>query len=121
MVAKFDESKIRQSQRDRIVNLRIWNGMDVIGPEALLAHHASVAARLVTAITSGYSNVFPETEYGHVTRRNNEAWWTLAMLVYPDTQHAELDAIVGRARLNTFAHYPHLLYRTSCHVKEVLH
>ena len=89
--------------------------------ERAVAHHASVAARLVTAITSGYSNVFPETEYGHVTRRNNGAWWTLAMLVYPDTQHAGLDAIVGRARLNTFAHYPDLLYRTSCHVKEVLH
>jgi cytochrome P450 len=41
------------------------------------------------------------------------AWWTLAMLAYPETQaraHAELDAVVGRVRLPTFADYPHLPY-----------
>jgi len=41
------------------------------------------------------------------------AWWTLAMLAYPETQaraQAELDAIVGRVRLPTFADYPHLPY-----------
>jgi cytochrome P450 len=39
------------------------------------------------------------------------AFWTLAMLAYPETQaraHAELDAVVGRARLPTFADYQHL-------------
>jgi cytochrome P450 len=44
------------------------------------------------------------------------------MIVYPDTQalaHAELDAIVGRARLPTLAHYPHLPYIRAM-VKEVL-
>ena len=33
-------------------------------------------------------------------------WWPLAMIVYPETQaraHEELDAVVGRARLPTFA------------------
>jgi hypothetical protein len=41
------------------------------------------------------------------------AWWTLAMLVYPETQaraQAELDAVVGRERLPTFADYPFLPY-----------
>ena len=50
------------------------------------------------------------------------AWWPLAMLVYPETQaraHAELDAVVGRARLPTFADYPHLPYIRAM-VKEVL-
>jgi cytochrome P450 len=50
------------------------------------------------------------------------AWWTLAMVAYPETQaraHAELDAVVGRARLPTFADYPHLPYIRAM-VKEVL-
>ena len=45
------------------------------------------------------------------------------MLAYPETQaraHAELDAIVGRARLPTFADYPHLPYIRAM-VKEALH
>jgi cytochrome P450 len=50
------------------------------------------------------------------------AWWTLAMLAYPETQaraHAELDAVVGRGRLPTFADYPHLRYIRAM-VKELL-
>ncbi|KAI0255208.1 cytochrome P450 [Lactifluus subvellereus] len=50
------------------------------------------------------------------------AWWTLSMLAYPETQaraHAELDAVVGRNRLPTFADYPHLPYIRAM-VKEVL-
>ena len=50
------------------------------------------------------------------------AWWTLEMLAYPETQaraHAELDAVVGRARLPTFADYPHLPYIRAM-VKEIL-
>jgi cytochrome P450 len=50
------------------------------------------------------------------------AWWTLAMLVYPETQsraQAELDAVVGRARLPTFADYQLLPY-TRAMVKELL-
>ena len=49
-------------------------------------------------------------------------WWTLAMLVYPETQaraHAELDADVGRTQLPTFSDYPHLPY-TRAMVKELL-
>ncbi|KAH9983999.1 cytochrome P450 [Russula vinacea] len=49
-------------------------------------------------------------------------WWMLAMLAYPETQaraHAELDAIVGRARLPTFADFPHLPYIRAM-VKEAL-
>ena len=44
------------------------------------------------------------------------------MLAYPETQaraQAELDAVVGRARLPTFADYPHLLYIRAM-VKEAL-
>jgi hypothetical protein len=50
------------------------------------------------------------------------AWWTLAMIAYPETQaraQAELDAVVGRARLPTFADYPHLPYIRAM-VKEIL-
>jgi cytochrome P450 len=50
------------------------------------------------------------------------AWWTLAMLVYPETQtraQAELDTVVGRERLPTFADYPYLPYIRAM-VKEVL-
>ena len=50
------------------------------------------------------------------------AWWALAMLTYPETQaraQAELDAIVGRTRLPTFADYPHLPYIRAM-VKEIL-
>ena len=41
------------------------------------------------------------------------SWWLLAMLAYSKTQaraQAELDAVVGRARLPTFADYSHLPY-----------
>jgi cytochrome P450 len=50
------------------------------------------------------------------------AWWVLAMLAYPETQaraHAELDAVVGRARPPTFADFPHLPYIRAM-VKEAL-
>ncbi|KAH9958534.1 cytochrome P450 [Lactifluus volemus] len=50
------------------------------------------------------------------------SWWTLAMLEYPETQaraQAELDDIVGRDRLPTFADYPHLPYIRAM-VKETL-
>jgi cytochrome P450 len=50
------------------------------------------------------------------------AWWTLAMLAYPETQvhaQAELDSVVGRSRLPTFADYSQLPY-TRAMVKEVL-
>ena len=50
------------------------------------------------------------------------AWWTLAMIAYPETQsraHAEIDAVVGRERLPTFADYPHLPYVRAM-VKEIL-
>ena len=49
-------------------------------------------------------------------------WWTLAMLAHPETQERaqrELDAIVGRARVPTFADMPHLPYICAM-VKEVL-
>ncbi|KAI0066946.1 cytochrome P450 [Artomyces pyxidatus] len=50
------------------------------------------------------------------------AWWTLAMLAYPETQklaQAELDAVVGRTRMPTFADLPHLPYIRAM-VKEAL-
>jgi len=50
------------------------------------------------------------------------AWWTLAMLAYPETQaraQAELDAVVGRSRPPTFADCSSLPY-ISAIVKEVL-
>jgi len=50
------------------------------------------------------------------------SWWPLAMLEYPETQaraNAELDAVVGRARLPTFADQLHLPYIRAM-VKELL-
>jgi cytochrome P450 len=50
------------------------------------------------------------------------SWWMLAMLAYPETQaraHAELDAVIGRTRLPTFADYPHLPYIRAM-AKEIL-
>jgi hypothetical protein len=41
------------------------------------------------------------------------AWWMLAMVVYPESQkraQAELDAVVGRDRIPTFADYENLPY-----------
>ena len=59
---------------------------------------------------------------GSETTSSAMAWWALAMLVYPETQaraQAELDAVVGRARIPTFADYPHLPYIRAM-VKETL-
>jgi cytochrome P450 len=50
------------------------------------------------------------------------AFFVLAMLAYPETQaraYAELDAVVGRTRLPTFADSPHLPYIHAI-VKELL-
>ena len=50
------------------------------------------------------------------------AFFVLAMLAYPETQaraQAELDAVVGRTRLPTFADLPHLPYIRAM-VKELL-
>ncbi|KAH9953974.1 cytochrome P450 [Russula dissimulans] len=50
------------------------------------------------------------------------AWFTLAVLAYPETQaraQAELDVVVGRTRLPSFADYAHLPYIRAM-VKEVL-
>ncbi|VDC00277.1 unnamed protein product [Peniophora sp. CBMAI 1063] len=50
------------------------------------------------------------------------SWWTLAMLAYPEVQkraQEELDSVVGRTRLPTFADLPHLPYIRAM-VKEAL-
>ncbi|KAF5365846.1 hypothetical protein D9757_012801 [Collybiopsis confluens] len=49
-------------------------------------------------------------------------WFMLAMIAYPDTQRraqAELDAIVGRTRIPTFADWDHLPY-IGAMIKEIL-
>ena len=49
-------------------------------------------------------------------------WWTLAMAAFPEVQcraQAELDSVVGRARLPTFADAPRLPYVWAI-IKEVL-
>ncbi|KAI0056133.1 cytochrome P450 [Artomyces pyxidatus] len=50
------------------------------------------------------------------------SWWVVAMIVHPDVQaraHAEIDAVVGRDRVPTFADIPHLPYVRAL-VKETL-
>jgi cytochrome P450 len=59
---------------------------------------------------------------GSETTSTTLMWWTLAMIAFPEVQRraqAELDVVVGRARLPTFADAPHLPYTCSI-VKEVL-
>ncbi|KZV74588.1 cytochrome P450 [Peniophora sp. CONT] len=49
-------------------------------------------------------------------------WWTLAMVAFPDVQkhaQAELDAVVGRGRLPSFADRAHLPYTVAL-LREVL-
>jgi len=50
------------------------------------------------------------------------AWWMLAMVTYPDVQkraQEELDSVIGRTRIPTFADLPHLPYIRAM-VKEAL-
>ena len=50
---------------------------------------------------------------GFETTSTTLMWWTLAMVAFPEVQsraQAELDAVVGRERLPTFADAPRLLY-----------
>ncbi|THH03981.1 hypothetical protein EW146_g10300 [Bondarzewia mesenterica] len=59
---------------------------------------------------------------GSETTAGVMAWWMLAMVAYPETQkraQAELDTVVGRSRLPTFADYRHLPYIQAI-VKEAL-
>ena len=68
-----------------------------------------------------YPTLFFSTA-GAETTASVLAWWTLAMVAFPETQaraQAELDAVVGRTRLPTFADYPHLPYIRAM-VKETL-
>ena len=59
---------------------------------------------------------------GSETTGTTLMWWTLAMVAFPQVQRraqAELDAVVGRTRLPTFADAPRLPYVCAV-VKEVL-
>ena len=59
---------------------------------------------------------------GSGTTLSTLMWWTLAMVAFPQVQRkaqAELDAVVGRTRLPTFADAPNLPYVRAI-VKEVL-
>jgi len=59
---------------------------------------------------------------GAETTSTTLSWWALAMITWPEVQRraqAELDAVVGRDRLPTFADAPHLPYLGAI-VKEVL-
>ncbi|KAI0294624.1 cytochrome P450 [Multifurca ochricompacta] len=59
---------------------------------------------------------------GFETTSTTMMWWTVAMVAFPQVQRraqAELDAVVGRSRLPTFADAPHLPYVRAV-VREVL-
>ncbi|KAH9994286.1 cytochrome P450 [Russula vinacea] len=48
---------------------------------------------------------------GFETTSTTLMWWTLAMVAFPEVQRraqAELDGVVGRARLPTYADAPRL-------------
>ncbi|KAH9987339.1 cytochrome P450 [Russula vinacea] len=91
--------------------------------------HQSVAATLISEVEKNKLSPIERAWFGGTiyaggsdTTSATMAWWTLAMVAYPETQaraHAELDAIVGRARLPTFADYPRLPYIRAM-VKEAL-
>ncbi|KAF8489336.1 cytochrome P450 [Russula emetica] len=91
--------------------------------------HQSVAATLIREVernklSSRERSWLAGTLYvgGADTSSVMMSWWTLAMLAYPETQaraQAELDAVIGRTRMPTFADYPHLPYIRAM-VKELL-
>jgi hypothetical protein len=59
---------------------------------------------------------------GFETTSTTLMWWTFAMVAFPEVQcraQAELDAVVGRARLPTFADAPRLPYVRAI-IKEVI-
>ena len=59
---------------------------------------------------------------GSDTTRAVLSWWSLAMMLYPEVQKRaqdELDAVVGRERLPTFADMPRLPYICAV-IKEVI-
>jgi cytochrome P450 len=59
---------------------------------------------------------------GFETTSTTLIWWTIAMVAFPEVQRqaqAELDAVVGRARLPTFADAPRLPYLRAI-IREVL-
>jgi cytochrome P450 len=59
---------------------------------------------------------------GSETTSTTLLWWTLAMIAFPEVQRkaqTELVAVVGRARLPTFADAPHLPYIRAI-AKEIL-
>lgn len=59
---------------------------------------------------------------GFETTSTTLKWWALAMVAFPEAQRraqAELDAVVGRARLPTFSDAPRLPYVRAI-IKEVL-
>jgi cytochrome P450 len=59
---------------------------------------------------------------GFETTSTTLKWWVLAMVAFPEVQHqaqAELDTVVGRTRLPTFADAPRLPYVRAV-IKEVL-
>ena len=59
---------------------------------------------------------------GFETTSTSLMWWTLAIVAFPKVQRraqAQLDAVVGRARLPTFSDAPHLPYVRAI-IKEVL-
>ena len=59
---------------------------------------------------------------GFETTATTMMWWILTMLAFPEVQsraQAELDAVVGRARLPTFADAPRLPYVRAV-IREVL-
>ena len=66
-------------------------------------------------------NTVPVSVGGADSTSTLMSWWTLAIMTYPETQaraQAELDQVVGRTRLPTFADYPHLPYIRAM-VKEI--
>jgi cytochrome P450 len=76
----------------------------------------------ISALIDGFRTIPLGSVGGSETVAAVMAWWTLAMVAYPETQsraHVELDAVVGRARLPNFADYPSLPYIRAM-VKEVL-
>ena len=73
-------------------------------------------------LTTDFLLILLHSMGGAETTSGMMAWWMLAMLAYPESQaraQAELDAVVGRARLPTFADYSHLPYIRAI-VKEIL-
>ncbi|KAI9442995.1 cytochrome P450 [Lactarius indigo] len=125
--AKWKREGLQQAAEHQEMFLRLLNR--VRGDLASGGTRPSISASL---ILDADRNLLTETEMAFLAGSMHSAgsgtivsvlnWWAVAMVAFPEAQRraqAQLDAVVGRGRLPTFADSPHLPYIHAI-VKEIL-